>query len=227
MRQTGRGTHLPTSERLHNDAWEHQRRLEGRQKRVEAAARRRANPELTASAKLVPHDRGDIADRLYEQAILAREDAREREHVERRAPRGATFHPEIAPWSEALARRRRDRWKLSDCEGSAGRGGLVEEALLAEGMIYARRRQERQDRQETLQKVLRQSARPNRHSERLLREVERRGTADGPPSEVGQGGGAQPWTVATENDGDDLQEILDFKPALEALDKSNKLLESR
>lgn len=226
MRQTGRAAHLPTSERLHSDAWQHQRRLEDRQMRVEAAARRRANPELTASAKSVPHNRGDVTDRLYEHAILAKEDALERENVERSSPRGATFHPEISPWSEALARRRRDRWRLRDCEQSARGGGRVEETLLAEGVMYARRRQERRDRQETLQKVLRQSVRPNRHSERLLREVERRGTSNGAPSEVGQGGGKQ-WTVATESDGDGVQERASFRPTLEALDKSKELLESR
>lgn len=246
MRREGRGTQLPASERLHSDAESLRRRREDRQTRVEIAARYRANPSLIASSRSLSRDRGNVSERLYKQAILSREHATDLARLERAAPRGATFHPRITKRSVLLANRRRGKaWSgggagngrgLSDSsEASRSTRGLaVEEALLAEGAMYNRRRQERQARREELGEASRRSPRANRQSKRLLKEAESRCIADRERrhlhpqqhclgndhgvSQVGEkpGGGS----------GDDRSQS-DFNPKLEGLQTSERLLLTR
>lgn len=222
-RNSSSATPLSASQRLHSEAWEQRQRQENRQNRVETAARRRANPELTASSRALPRDRGDVAQRLYEQAVWGREDALERERWAQIAPRGATFHPEIDPRSVSLARRRRNGWGLGGAE-KPDSGGLVEEALLAEGAMYERRREERQARQDRLDEVLRQTLRPNLHSERLLRDIKARSHTKGTHAALDQGG-MSPGLEALS--GSDDVDKAGFNPSLEALETSMRMLESR
>lgn len=224
-RRCGQGTDLSTSERLHNEAWEQRRRLRDRQDRLETAARDRANPELASNLRALPPNRGDVGERLYEQALRKREDALERERLACMTPPHATFHPEIDSRSESMARRRRkDGWCLGGYR-DPGRVGLVEEALLAEGVLYERRRQERLERQGQLDEFLRRGVRASAHSERLLREAERRGVQkERRRSGLGQGG--ESHVVGETADGN-IDEEASFTPNLEALEISDKLLESR
>lgn len=224
MRRDGCTENLPASERLHRGAWEKQQRQENRQTLAEAAARRRSNPELTAKSRTLSRNRGEVAERLYEQAVVSREEALERERFELSAPRDATFHPKIAPRSASLAlRRRKEGWGSGAFGDSAG-GALVEEALLAEGVVYERRRQERKARKDQLAEVLRQGSRLNLHSKRLLREAESNGRARGALYDLGQGGGYHAFESAMDSDS---VEQPSFTPVLVALKTSKTLLESR
>lgn len=216
--------YLPTSERLHRQAWEQRQRTKDCQTRVETAARLRANPKLKASSRALPRNRGDVAQRLHEQALLMREDVLERERMARIAPRGATFHPDIDPRSELLARRRRrDDWGLSVLDRLGG-GGHIEEKLLAEGILYEHRRQERQERLEEMEDIVRQSPKTNCHSERLLRAVGRRGIAQETQSEFVLGDGPRVLEAGVGGDGVEQESFI---PTLQAFETSKKLLESR
>lgn len=183
--------------------------------RVRTAIRRRANPQLRTRSRSLPRrNSGDVAYRLYEQALLLREEALERERHAQKPPRGATFHPEIDQRSGVLAQRRRDRWASLGLDVST-RGGAsaVQELLLAEGTLYDRRRQERQSRQEQLA-LQRANPTANKHSRRLLRNAERMGRSIG----MQAGSGTSQVSQETENT---------FTPRLEALDTSKRMLESR
>lgn len=215
-REDGGAAHLSISQRLHRKALEQRRRKEFLQIRVEAAIRRRANPHLRKRSRSLPRRNcGDAAYRLYEQALLSREEARERERLAQKPPRGATFRPEIAQRSGVLAQRRRDRWVSLGLDVSGRRGGAsaVQELLLAEGTLYSRRREERQARQEQLA-LRRQNPTVNRHSRRLLRNAERMGRSVG----MQAGSGISYASQETEST---------FTPRLEALETSKRMLESR
>lgn len=196
--------------------------MENRRTRVEIAARRRANPDLPARSKTVSRSQGDVARRLYEQALSSRESALERERLAQADPQRGTFRPVIAQKSVRLARRRREGWGSGGVEVS-GKGGLIEEALLAEGAVYERRRQERQARLEQLHGVLRQNLAPSRHSKRLLLKIERRSNAKGMNPLSGQRGRLPASEEPTASD----VEQTGFKPNLEALETSKRMLESR
>lgn len=222
MSRNRKGAHESASQRLHREALEQRQRQENRRTRVEMAARRRANPELSASSRTISRNRGDVARRLYDQALSGREDALERERVALAAPQGGTFRPVITQRSVHLARRRRRRkgWGLGGVEVS-GRRGVIEETLLAEGVAYEQRRQKRQERQEQFDEVLRRGVVPSRHSKRLLLEIERRSNANGTQPILEQGG------TSTESEEPVGVDQTGFKPNLEALEASKKMLESR
>lgn len=224
MSRNRKFAHESTSQRLHREALEHRQRQENRRTRVEMAARRRANPKLSAGLRTVSRKRGDVARRLYEQALSGREEALERERLALVDPEGDTFRPVITRRSERLARRRREGWGLGGVEVS-GRGGVIEETLLAEGAIYERRRRERQERQEQFDEVLRQGVVPSRHSKRLLLELERRNNANGTqPIHLNQGStsiDSEEPTAAVNVD------QAGFTPNLEALEASKRMLEAR
>lgn len=235
-----RNLSLTASERLYEAACKQRQRQNDRQAQVSAAARRRATASLAAAShtsKLIPpsHRRGDIGERLYEQAVMKREHAIEREHMAQTSPRGATFHPEITRRSAALARRRRECWREEGGSEESGSrwGAVVEEGLLAEGRAYARRRQERQMRQEELDEVLKRGYRPNLHSERILREVDQRVLREAGQPRVALAAGRRGLENARVSaddasglDGNEFEEPL-FNPTLEAMRTSKKLLESR
>lgn len=218
MRRDRHGVQLSTSQRLHETANEQRRRQESLQTRVRTAIRRRANPRIfTRSRSLPQRGRRDVADRLYEQALVRREEALERERLAQNHPRGVTFHPEIVQRSGVLAQRRRDRWVSLGLDLSDKRGrSAVQEVLLAEGTLYHRRREERRARQEELA-LRRQTPTVNRHSRRLLRDAERMGRSIGVQLDLGNGDRSQ-VSLATEES---------FTPRLEALDASKRMLESR
>ncbi|CAM9588626.1 unnamed protein product [Ectocarpus fasciculatus] len=213
----GNDAHLPTSQRLHSDAGEQRRRRDTQQARVETAIRRRANPNISMRSKSLPRERGDIARRLYEQAIASREGAQYREQLSQKHPRGYTFRPEIDQRSALLAQRRRDRWASVGLD-KRGRGGgtAVQEFLIAEGTLYDRRRQERQSIQEELT-LRRSNPTVNRHSRRLLRAAGKTGRSPGTQSEE---------TRSRASEAVDAEQY-EFSPRLEGLDTSQKMLESR
>lgn len=217
-RGEGNDAHLPTSQRLHSDAGEQRRRRDTQQARLESAIRRRANPDISTRSKSLPRERGDVARRLYEQAILSREGAQYREQLSRQPPRGYTFRPEIDQRSALLAQRRRDRWASVglDKRGQGGGTTAVQEFLLAEGTIYDRRRQERQSIQEELA-LRRPNPTVNRHSRRLLRAAGKTGRSPGTQSDETRSRGSEPVDA----------ERNEFSPRLEGLDTSQKMLESR
>lgn len=223
MSRSRKGDHQSASQRLHRDALEQRQRIENRRTRVEIAARRRANPDLAAISRAVSRSRGDVARRLYEQALSGREHALERERLALAGPQGGTFCPVIIQRSVRLARRRREGWGSGDVEVS-GKVGAIEEALLAEGIVYERRRQERQARRERVDEILRQSHAPSRHSKHLLLEIERRGNAKETKSLSGQGG---KLSVSEEPTASDDVDQTGLKPNLEALETSKRMLESR
>lgn len=223
MSRNRKDAHQSASQRLHGDALEQRRRLENRRTRVEIAARRRANPDLAASSRTVSRSRGDVARRLYEQALSGREEALERESLALAGAQGGTFRPVITQRSVRLARRRREGWGSSGVNVS-DKGGVIEEALLAEGVVYEWRRRERQARQERLNVTLRQGVAPSRHSKRLLLEIERRGNAKGTKPLSGEGGRSLASEKPTASDDVDH---TGFKPNLEALDTSKRMLEAR
>ncbi|CAM9950208.1 unnamed protein product, partial [Ectocarpus sp. 6 AP-2014] len=213
----GNDAHLPTSQRLHSNAVEQRRRRDTQQARVETAIRRRANPNISTRSKSLPRERGDVARRLYEQAILSREGAHYREQLSRQPPRGHTFRPEIDQRSALLAQRRRDRWASVGLD-KRGRGGgtAVQEFLLAEGTLYDRRRQERQSIQEELA-LRRPNPTVNRHSRRLLCAAGNTGRSPGTQSEE---------TRSRASEAVDAEQY-EFSPRLEGLGTSQKMLESR
>ncbi len=215
-REDSSGAHLSISQRLHRKAHEQRRRKETLQMRVQTAIRRRANPHLRTRSRSLPRRScGDAAYRLYEQAILVREAALERERQAQKPP-GATFHPEIAQRSGVLAQRRRDRWvSLGVDVPTRGGASTVQELLLAEGSLYNRRREERQSRQEQLA-LQRPNPTVNEHSRRLLRNAERMGRSIG--MQAGYQSGVSQVSQETENN---------FTPRLEALHTSKRMLESR
>lgn len=218
MRRGNTGARLSTSQRLHENAGEQRRRQENLQARVRTAIRRRANPNLSTRSRSLPRrDRRDVADRLYEQAVVSREEALERQRLAQRPPRGAMFRPKIVQRSGILAQRRRNRWVslgLDVC--SEGGGSVVHEVLLAEGTLYNRRRQERRARQEQLARR-RQTPTVNRRSRRLLRDAERMGRSIGIHSDSGKGDRLLASQVE--------EEIC--TPRVQALSTSKRLLESR
>ena len=219
-RDSNNGAHHPASQRLHEKAGEQRRRQESLQTRVRTAIRRRAKPRLSARSRSLPGaDRRDVADRLYEQALVSREEALEREHLALSPPRGATFCPEIVQRSSVLAQRRRDRWVSLglDVSGKSG-GSAVHEVLLAEGTLYNRRRQERQARQEELARRCQTPTVVNRHSRRLLRDAERMGRSIGIHSDSGTGDRRLRTLQAEEET---------RTPRFEALGASKRMLESR
>lgn len=248
------GYRLAASERLYKVAWQQQQRRIDRQIQVNAAARLNANPNLTSNsgsnnnlysttATAQSHHRCDVGERLYEQAMIHRQNALDRARIAQSSPRDATFHPEISRRSVSLARRRRQYWRESGSEESGrGGGGLVEEGLLTEGKLYDRRRHERQIRQAELDDFLRRGYRANQQSEIILQDAEvpratlaERGRAQGGSGRGDAGrmkqnrsGGGPPVIsdFADELRIDDVEEAT-FKPALAALKTSNKLLESR
>lgn len=214
------GAHLSISQRLHEGASERRRRQESLQTRVRTAIRRRANPHLSTRSRSLPRrrDRRDVSDRLYEQALVQREEALERERLAQKPPRGATFHPETVQRSGVLAQRRRDRWVSLGLDVSGRRwGSAAQEVLLAEGTLYSRRRQERRTRQEQLARR-RQAPTVNRHSRRLLRDAERTGRSIATHSDSGKGDTLRA-SQATE-------ESL-TPPRFRALSTSKRMLESR
>lgn len=223
MRRDSNGAHRSTSQRstsqrLHEKASEQRRRQENLQTRVRTAIRRRATPHLSTRSRSLPQrGRRDVADRLYEQALVSKEEALERERLAQNPPRGATFRPEIVQRSGVLARRRRDRWASIGLGLSGNSGGsAVQEVLLAEGTLYNRRRQERRTRQEQLA-LRRQTPTVNRHSRRLLRDAERMGRSVGTQSDSGKTIRPRASQVAEEN----------YTPRCEALYTSKRMLESR
>ena len=231
MRRKCHNTHVPTSERLYNEAHEQRRRREDRRAFLNTAVRLRASPKLTASSRVLSPDRGDVGQRLYEQGLLRKQDARERENFARHAPRGATFHPEIIPRSVLLARRRRRaKWAIcrqrgaSEGETGGGSAHLVEEGLLAEGVIYEQRRQQRVQRQQEIDEILRRSGTLNRHSAYLLRKVQKRGLVN-----VAVAGVIRRDRSRTSKAAEDIHgmEQATFSPTLKALGASNKILKSR
>lgn len=236
----GRSLNLAASERLHEAACEQRQRKNDRQAEVSAAARRHATPNLAAAnhtSKIIPvsYRRGDVGERLYEQAVMSREHAMEREHMAQTSPRGATFHPEISQRSVSLARRRREYWRQEESSKKSRLrwGALVEEGLLAEGRIYDRRRQERQMRQAELDEVLKRGCRPNLHSEMILREADQRilREADHPGVTLVTSRRKQENGRVIANDANGLDDHVSeealFNPTLEAIKTSRKLLESR
>lgn len=232
---------LTTSERLYEAALEQQRRHRIREAEVAAATRRRATPDLAAnhtSKLLVPsHRSGDIGERLYEQAVMSRELAMEREHIAQRLPRGATFHPEISRRSASLARRRRRESFIDGGSDESSSSGVVvvEEGLLAEGRTYRKRREEREMRQEEMAVSLGCGYRANLHSEKILREADQKIEIDthmagfAPEKRedglenVRTGGGAHDASSY----GDDGFEEATFVPEFQAMKTSKRLLESR
>lgn len=226
MRREGHDAHLSPSQRLHGKACEQQRRHERLQIRVETAIRRRANPEISTRSRSLPRHDGnlDVAHRLYEQALLSREEALERERLAQKPPRGVTFRPEIHQRSGVLAQRRRARWASLGLDAPDSGGGVaVQEVLLAEGTLYERRRRERQSRQEQVALRL-QKQTFNRHSRRLLQNAERRGRSVG--TQADSGTMAKPrGSQAIDVDG--VEEDDPFVPRLLARDTSNRMLESR
>eukprot|EP00903_Cladosiphon_okamuranus_P007720 g7480.t1 len=219
MRRDNNSARRSTSQRLHEKAGEQRRRQENLQARVRTAIRRRATPNLSTRSRSLPsRGRRDVADRLYEQALVSREEALERECLALNPPRGATFRPEIVRRSGVLAQRRRERWVSIGLDVSSKSGGsVVHEVLLAEGTLYHRRRQERRARQEQLAQR-RQSPTINRHSRRLLRDAERMGKSIGIHSDSGKGN----RLLASQ-----AEEEICATPRFEALSASKRLLESR
>lgn len=226
MRREGHEAHLSPSQRLHGKACEQQRKHANLQTRVETAIRRLANPKISTRSRSLPRHHGNVsvAHRLYEQALLSREEALERERLAQKPPRGVTFRPEIHHRSGVLAQRRRDRWASLGLDAPDSGGGIaVQEVLLAEGTLYDRRRRERQSRMEELTQR-RQKPTFNRHSRRLLRDAERRGRSVGTQSDSGKA--ARPrGSQAVDVDG--VERDGTFVPRLLARDTSNRMLESR
>lgn len=219
------------SERLHKEACERRRRQKDRLANLDIAARLRAHPKLIATPKALSPNRGhNVGQRLYNQAFHGQLEARKRERLAYLSPQGATFHPEINPRSVSLARRRRKiAWKQGHQAGKDGAKAegqvLVEEALLAVGDVYNHRRRQRQQRQEEIDGVLRQSARLNRRSEYLLRRVKQKAMEDkNNEADVGRQGQSRVPDLTIE---DVVEDRTTFTPRLEALGVSNKILKSR